>query len=68
MEKKFTERSVTPERVAELIIRGIKKNRYLVITSLDIKLLYWLKRNCDPLYGFIIKKLQKIIRSVSLAS
>ena len=68
MEKQFTDRSVTPERVAELIIRGIKKKRYLVITSMDIKLLYWLKRNCDPLYGFIIKKLQKILRNISRAS
>jgi NAD(P)-dependent dehydrogenase (short-subunit alcohol dehydrogenase family) len=68
MEKKFTERSVMPERVAELIIRGIRKNTYLVITSTDITILYWLKRHCDPLYGFIIKKLQKIIKNVSLAS
>jgi NAD(P)-dependent dehydrogenase (short-subunit alcohol dehydrogenase family) len=50
LKKIFVGHAIPPERVAGLIIMAIKKNRYMVITSADIKLLFLLKRYCPPLY------------------
>lgn len=61
LKERFTERAVTPEKVAELTIKGIKKNKFMVITSFDIKFLYWCKRNISPLYRLIVKKVNKIV-------
>ena len=61
LKERFTERAVTPEKVAQLTIKGIKKNKFMVITSFDIKFLYWCKRNVSPLYRLIVKKVNKIV-------
>lgn len=37
----FLKRAITPEKVAGLIIRTIRKRKFMVITSMDIKLLYF---------------------------
>ncbi len=42
--KTFAKHAVSPEKVAALIMKAIKKKRFLVITSFDIKLAYFLKR------------------------
>lgn len=46
--KKWTERfsghAVSPEHVADRILRGVAKNRYLIYTSPDIRALYMFKR------------------------
>lgn len=51
----FARHAMAPEKVAELIVRAIEKNKYMVITSLDIKLLYLLKRVCPPLYHLVMR-------------
>lgn len=61
LKERFSERAVTPEKVAKLIINGIKKNKFMVITSFDIKFLYWCKRNISPLYRVILKKVGEVI-------
>ncbi len=52
--KQFESRSVTPERVALKIIRGMRKNRFLVTTSFDIKMIYLLKRKLFFIYNIIM--------------
>ncbi len=46
--KKWTDRfaghAVSPEHVADRILRGVKKNRFLIYTSPDIRALYMFKR------------------------
>ena len=64
LKEKFSERAVTPEKVAQLIVKGIKKKKFLVITSFDIKLLCWFKRNTFPLYNLVMKKLNKTANKV----
>lgn len=64
LKRRFAERAVSPDKVADLIIKAIKKNKYLVLTSLDMKALYWLKRKMAPLYRFIMRKLNKILDKV----
>ncbi|MFX0188872.1 MAG: SDR family oxidoreductase [Candidatus Hodarchaeota archaeon] len=60
----FSKRAVTPEKVARLIVKAIKKKKFLVLTSFDIKLLYWFKRKIFPLYHLIMKKLSKLANTV----
>lgn len=40
----FEKRAITPERAADAIIEGIKKNRFMVYTSFDIRFGYWWAR------------------------
>ncbi len=57
--KDFEKRAVTPELVAEKIIGGIEKNRYLVFTSADIRLVYWWQRKFSPAYDLAMRFLQR---------
>jgi NAD(P)-dependent dehydrogenase (short-subunit alcohol dehydrogenase family) len=47
--KRWTDRfgghAVTPEHVADRILRGVRRNRFLIYTSLDIRALYLFKRS-----------------------
>ncbi len=61
LEKMFFKRAVSPEKVAGQIITGVKKNKFLVFTSTDIRFLYWLKRKHHWLYDWLMKQTQKII-------
>jgi short-subunit dehydrogenase len=65
LEEKFIRRAVTPEKVAQLIVKAIKKRKFLVFTSFDIKLLYWFKRKIFPIYHMIMKKLNKILNEAA---
>jgi len=51
----FARHAIAPEKVADLIIKAIEKNKYMVITSLDIKLLFLLKRVCPPVYDLVMR-------------
>ena len=46
--------AITPEKVADLIIRAIHANKFMVITSFDIKLFYFVKKYCFPLYHLVM--------------
>jgi hypothetical protein len=41
---------VTPEHAAEAILRGVRRNRYWVYTSPDIRLVHLLQRLFPPGY------------------
>lgn len=58
---RFEKHAVTPEKVARDIIRGIRKNTYLVITSLDIKLIYWLKRKFFIAYHITMIQMNNLL-------
>ncbi len=61
---RFERHAITPERVAEIILDAIERDRFLVITSADIKALYFFKRCCFPLYHFILCKLSDLLNSM----
>ena len=50
----FSRHAIAPEKVADLIINAIERNKFMVITSADIKLLYFLKRTFPPMYRLIL--------------
>ncbi|MFE3293195.1 SDR family oxidoreductase [Rhodococcus sp. NPDC059234] len=56
MVHRFEKRAVTPEKVADCIVRGIKRDRYLVYTSNDIRFGYWWARKFAPPYEFVMQK------------
>ncbi|HOD13168.1 MAG TPA: SDR family oxidoreductase [Spirochaetota bacterium] len=66
--KQFESRAVTPERVALKIIRGMRKNRFLVTTSFDIALIYWMKRKLFIVYHVVMILLNNMMMRVRAAA
>lgn len=62
--KLFSRHAISPEKVAALIIGAIEKNRYMVITTLDIKLLYLLKRVFPPAYDLVMRIMTWLVDKV----
>ncbi len=50
LKKKFARRAIPPERVARQILEAVERERFLVITSLDVRLGYLLKHYLPPAY------------------
>lgn len=51
----FSRHAMQPERVADLIVDAVERNRFMVITSTDIKFLYFLKRAFPPAYRLVMR-------------
>jgi NAD(P)-dependent dehydrogenase (short-subunit alcohol dehydrogenase family) len=55
----FERRAVTPESVAEKIIEAIERNRYMVFTSPDGRILHWFQRKFSPPYTLIMRVMNR---------
>jgi NAD(P)-dependent dehydrogenase (short-subunit alcohol dehydrogenase family) len=70
-QKLFRRHAVTPEIAAAAIIRGVISNRYLVFTSGDIRLLYYVQRFAPHVYiglmRFANTAMTRAMRKASLA-
>jgi len=53
--RRFVHRAATPEQVAEKILDGIERNRYMVFTSTDTRFLHWLQRKFSPPYELAMR-------------
>ena len=42
--ERFVRHAIAPEKAARAILAGIRENRFMVFTSLDIRIGYWLQR------------------------
>lgn len=62
--KLFSRQAIHPEKVASQIINAIEKNKFLVITSLDIKLAYFCKRYFPHLYNFIMFRISRLLNAI----
>jgi NAD(P)-dependent dehydrogenase (short-subunit alcohol dehydrogenase family) len=62
--KVFERRAVTPESVAEKIIRGIERDRYLVFTSRDIQFGHWVQRKFAPPYDLAMRVMNDRLTAV----
>ncbi len=51
----FRKRAVSPDEAAAAILRGVRRNRYWVYTSADIRLLHLLQRWCPPAYAALMR-------------
>src|SRR5690606_24061154 len=52
---RFVRHAVTPEKAAAAILKGIRHNRYLVFTSLDIRIGYWFQRKFAWPYELVMR-------------
>jgi NAD(P)-dependent dehydrogenase (short-subunit alcohol dehydrogenase family) len=57
MSERFRRRAKSPEEVAELIVRGVERDRYLVHTSHEIRTVFLLQRVFPPAYAFLMRRL-----------
>lgn len=64
MRKYFEKKSVTPEKAADAILKGIKANRYMVFTSNDIRVGYWFQQKFPMAYEFFMRKLNDRLHRV----
>ena len=55
MKSRFQRHARTPEQVAAKIIAAVERNRYLVVTSPDIRALVLVQRYFPPLYELIMR-------------
>ncbi len=55
----FERRAVTPESVAEKIVEAIERNRYMVFTSPDGRILHWIQRKFSPPYELAMKVMNR---------
>jgi NAD(P)-dependent dehydrogenase (short-subunit alcohol dehydrogenase family) len=55
LQARFHDRAVSPERAAEAILRGVRRNRYWVYTSADIRRIHRVERWCPPLYAGLMR-------------
>lgn len=53
--------AIKPEKVGDLIIKAIRKRKFLVITSFDIKLFYFVKRYCFPIYHLVMLLISRLM-------
>jgi NAD(P)-dependent dehydrogenase (short-subunit alcohol dehydrogenase family) len=53
---RFANHAVSPEHVADRIMRGVARNRYLIYTSPDIRALYMFKRAAWWPYSFAMRQ------------
>jgi len=51
----FSSRAASPEKIADQIMKAIRKNRFLTIPTFDMKFLFFMKRFVPPLYRIIMK-------------
>jgi NAD(P)-dependent dehydrogenase (short-subunit alcohol dehydrogenase family) len=62
MQAHFRKRAVTPEQAAAAILRGVRRNRYLVYTSRDIQAIHLLQRLFPPGYVLIMRGMNLAMR------
>lgn len=65
MKQRFSNHAMSPDAVASMIVKAVQKNRYLVITSMDIRLLYWFKRKLFFVYHLIAKKMNRMMYRIT---
>lgn len=61
LKARFEKRAVSPETVAEKIVEGIEKNRYMVYSSRDIQVGYWFQRKFAPPYELAMRKMNDVL-------
>ncbi len=56
---RFHERAVSPEEAAQAILKGVRRNRYWVYTSSDIRTIHLAQHYCPPAYSLAMGALSR---------
>jgi NAD(P)-dependent dehydrogenase (short-subunit alcohol dehydrogenase family) len=58
----FRKRAVSPEQAAAAILRGMRRNRYLVFTSRDVRFAFLLQQVFPPGYVLLMRAMNVMLR------
>jgi short-subunit dehydrogenase len=58
----FRKRAVSPEQAAAAILRGMRRNRYLVYTSRDVRFAFLLQQVFPPGYVLLMRAMNVMLR------
>jgi NAD(P)-dependent dehydrogenase (short-subunit alcohol dehydrogenase family) len=58
----FRKRAVSPEQAAAAILRGMRRNRYLVYTSRDVRFAFLLQQMFPPGYVLLMRAMNVMLR------
>jgi NAD(P)-dependent dehydrogenase (short-subunit alcohol dehydrogenase family) len=64
MTERFRKRAVAPGKVGAQILDAVEKGTYLVFTSTDVRVAFWLQRFCPPLYRVAMRRLNRELAEV----
>jgi len=64
----FERRAVSPESVAEKILEAIEKNRYMVFTSPDGRILHGIQRHFEPAYRLLMRVMNRQLDRAATSS
>lgn len=56
---RFVAHAKTPDQAAEAILRGIRRNQYMVYTSLDVRLGHWVQQKASLPYELAMRALNR---------
>lgn len=65
LKRRFERRAATAEHVAERIVAGIERDRYLIFTSRDIQLAFALQRWFPPAYAALMRSMNRQLVAVA---
>lgn len=65
MREQFQRHAISPETAAKAILQGIKRNRFIIYTSGDIRLGYWFKRKFAPPYEAVIATITRRMMKIA---
>ncbi len=60
----FQKHAASPESAAASIVKGVKRGRYLVFTSNDVRFGYWGQRLFPPGYNLVMRKANKRVQKL----
>ncbi|MDQ3157091.1 MAG: SDR family oxidoreductase [Actinomycetota bacterium] len=60
----FQRHSVTPDQAAQAILKGVKRGKYLVFTSRDIRVGHWAQRYFPFGYRFAMRRLNRRVQEL----
>ncbi len=60
----FERMAVTPEQVARSIIRGMRKDKFIITTSFDIRLLYFVKNKFHFIYRIVMFVMNRMMTRI----
>jgi NAD(P)-dependent dehydrogenase (short-subunit alcohol dehydrogenase family) len=61
---RFQAHAISPDTAAAAILRGIRQRRYLVFTSLDIRVGYWFQRKFAMPYDLVMRLFNHVMHRV----
>lgn len=61
----FQRHAMSPEQAAAAILRGVRRNRFMVFTSLDVRIGYWFQRKWAFPYELVMRSLSRRVRRLA---